>query len=102
MRRTWEINPILDEDGREFLPDDLVDQELVTMRGALKRFGGFLVLAPKRVRYDDGSYDTVGWVLKYDSGMPAVPARPEPVIEPAEPDEPELPIEVEPEPAVAR
>lgn len=116
MRRTWDIGPFHDDFGNLSAPseDDLA-RELIGASFALGRWGGSLVVAPKRVRYPEtGEFETVGWILKYDSGnVPAVDVPrgqraedPEPVEEPLPPEpspEPELTPQPEavPEPALA-
>lgn len=122
MRRIRELGPYLDAKGDiEAVPnEEELARELIGYAFAMDRFGGSLVVTPKRVRFPDsrnpdgpGVIETVGWVFKYESGnVPAVDAPkreplahelPEdapPAVEPAVEPEATEPVP-EPEPALA-
>lgn len=105
MRRTIEIDAAKNEDGSWFrddfgnvvLPYDRLEDKLAGIRTVLEDLGGYYLVAPKRVQRPGGVFECVGFILRYDSGMPAAkPAEEQPAAEP-EP-EPEAESEQEPEP----
>lgn len=82
MKRTTQIGPFRDEDGRLLAPtEDEIARELIGFAFALSRWGGHLTVVPYRVHYENTDrFETVGWVITYNSGgVPAVGVPEEPL-----------------------
>lgn len=98
-KREWVIEPIILED-RVIPLSDVLAEQLARLSIVLQDIGGVLAVGTDRVQLEDGSYQTIRAVIRWESFSPARRApKPQPEPEPEIDDEDEnLVAEVEPEP----
>lgn len=70
--RTWSLEPEIDDEGVLYpVSEDEFDRELLKIHGILQRVGGVVYIASDRVRLEDESFITAGYVFRYESFVPA-------------------------------